>query len=408
MHYYKNTELADIYGVSRRTVTNWIEQTKSGRLDLELHEYGNKAYIARTPKNQSVMKGLVQERRKFLNKRSLKTVTPRPEFYDLYNDEYVLEIISNIDTYREIPLKFSYFDGGAAAWDTYTKEMYTSEVPNTLTSTIKLLDADMSYLDTALDEYSYVNLIDVGVGNALPAKPVIAHLLERGKLKRYVAIDISHEMLTIAEKNIKQWFKGKVTFEGYVNDMSFKPFTDVVAEPPTRGKDSTVNLLLLLGGTLSNFQAPEDVLKVIRKSMGRNDLFIYSLKLDSATTREQFSFHVSHEGQLLPDQCQFILDRLNIEKDYYTVEMGYNEVERARYMQIRLKYALTLEFELSRGTWRVDLKKDDTLVVWRALHNSAFDIVNTLYENGFNPLLTSQTTDHDYMLILADLRKDGH
>jgi hypothetical protein len=69
---------------------------------------------------------------------------------------------------------------------------------------------------------------------------------------------------------------------------------------------------------------------------------------------------------------------------------------------------MTIEFELSQGMWQLEFNKDDTILLLRALHFSAFDIVNTLYENGFNPLLTSQTTDHDYMLILADLRKDGH
>jgi uncharacterized SAM-dependent methyltransferase len=411
MHYYKNTELADIYGVSRRTATNWIEQTKSGRLDLELYEYNDKAYIARTPKNQVLITSLVRERRKFLNTRSLRVVRPLPRFYEVYGEKHILEIISELDRYKEIPLQFSYLGDGASVWDAYAHQMSTSTFPNSLTGAIKLLNNNIQNLDMALEEYDHINIIDVGVGNALPSKDIIAHLLDSGKLKRYVAIDISREMLTIAKKNIKQWFKGKVAFEGYVRDISTEPFTDLIVEAP-KPEDKTINLVMLLGGTLANFRSPQDVLKVICKSMGRNDIFAYTLKLDSKTTREQhFGFYkvpFTHSSQLTPARHQLILDLLGVDEGQYSIETGYDKTKRARYMQIRLKHAMTIEFELSQGMWQLEFNKDDTILLLRALHFSAFDIVNTLYENGFNPLLTSQTTDHDYMLILADLRKDGH
>jgi uncharacterized SAM-dependent methyltransferase len=403
MHYYKKTDIAKLYGVNPRTITRWIDDARRGKLELELHKNEEKFFIAKTSKNQRIMKELAQDRRKYLNKHNLKVVVPTPEFYDIYNEEQIIEIISGLDTYKEISLKFSYFKEGAYSWDAYAHQLYSDDTVNTLTSTVKLLNANESYLDTLLSKFSQVNVVDVGVGNALPTKELLAHLLEAGKLHRYIAVDISNEMLEIAQKNIKEWFGGKVTFEGYTNDISFEPFADVTAEPP----GTAVNLVLLFGGTLSNFDAPEDALRVIRKSMGRNDLFVYAKKLDSPLTREQFSVLTKKEGQLLPPQCEYVLGLLGVDELYYTIEMGYNEQERARYMRIRLKQALTIEFKLSRGTWRVDLNKADTIMVWRAKHNSAFEIEKQLYANGFNPLQTSQTPDHDYMLVIADLRREG-
>ncbi|HEX6258805.1 MAG TPA: L-histidine N(alpha)-methyltransferase [Candidatus Saccharimonadales bacterium] len=407
MNYYKSTELAEKYGVSRRTITNWVEQTRQGRLDLELCEDNGRHFILKSHKNQLAIRQLVTGRRKFLNKRSLKHVRPLPQFYETYSEQQILEIISGIDTYREIELKFTYINNGATGWDAYAKRLYSDSLANSLNSTVKLLNAAQNYLDEVFKDYTHVNVVDIGVGNSLPVKNLLAHLLDSGKLKRYAAIDISQEMLDIAQKNIKEWFGDKVNFEGHVYDISYELFANAIAEPPAEGSNRTVNLVLLLGGTLANFDSPDDVLRVIRKSMSRNDLFAYSLKLDSVMNREQFHFIGHKDGQLLYPQCEFVLNMLGINRDLYDVEMGYNEQERARYIRIRLKYALTLEFNLPRGNWRLDLNKDETIGVWRARHNNPTDIMTLLTRNGFTPLHISQTVDHDYMVLISDLQKES-
>lgn len=408
MPHYQNSEIIERYGVSRRTVLNWIERAENGKLNLELQREKGRPFIAKTPNNQHLMTELAQRGRKYLNTNSLKTVVPNPEFYQLYTEEQILDIISHIRTYREIPLQYSYFNGGAEYWNRHTQQLYKDSEANPLLNTIELIDANMSYLDTILEKYAYINVIDVGVGNALPTKKLLSHLLKAGKLKRYAAIDISADMLRLAKKNIKAWFGDKVQFEEYVNDISFEPFADVIAEPPLKSGQQTINLVLLLGGTLANFRSPEDALKVIRKSMGPNDLFIYGLKLDSMTSRDQFDFRISGGGNYsLPPQCKFLIDLLGISEDYYSVEAGFDKEEHARYARIRMKYATNIIFSLSRGDWEVGLNKDDGIIVWWAKHNTSEEIVSLVSSNGFDPLLTSQTPTHDYMILLADLRKDG-
>jgi SAM-dependent methyltransferase len=406
MHYYKSTELSELYGVSRRTVTNWIEQTQQGRLHLELIKDGDTHYIANSPKNQLIIRSLVTERRKFLNSRSLKRVTPLPEFYELYNEDQILDIISNIDTYREIPRQYNYFESGADFWDSYVQRLSTDPSPNMITATKDLLAVNMDYLDSLLARYAKVNVIDAGMGNVLPTRALLEHLLKVGKLKRYVAIDISEKMLAIAEHNIKEWFGDTVPFEGYQRDFSFERFADIIAEPSAANDRSTVNLVLLLGGTLVNFREPEDVLKVFSKSMQRNDLFIYTAALDSPAMRARFTFS-STPDEPLPPQYKFIVDRIGIDPSYYEVEVGFDEADPARYLRIRLKHALSIEFKLKKGTWRIDLNKEETILLWRARHESTLELANQIYKSGFDPLLVSETLDHDYLMLVADLRKDG-
>lgn len=398
MHYYKKSDISKLYGVNPRTVARWIESTKAGRLDLTLSTENGRAFIAKTAKNQRIMSALSGKRRKYLNKRTLKVVKPKEEFFKIYTEEQILEIINSIESNFEIDLKFAYFNKGAHQWDAYAKQLYNENAPNTMTSNIKLLEISIPYLDNLLKDVKKVNLIDVGVGNALQTKGLITYLHKSNKLQRYAAVDISSSMLQIAENNIKSWFNNKVSFEGYVNDISFEIFADVSAEPP----GGATNLVLLLGGTLANFNAPEDALKVIRKSMTKTDIFIYSLKLDSLETRDQMS--TLDEDSAL---TEYTLSLLGIDSTLYSIEMGYDEQKRIRYRQIRLKQAVTIEVELSRGTWYLELNKADSIIVWRALHNSQFEIEKLFYDNGFNPLQKSLTPDHNYMLLISDLRKRG-
>lgn len=401
MHYYKKADLAKLYGVNPRTVTRWIDEAERGKLELELHEEGNKYHIAKTAKNQRLIERLTQDRRKYLNRKNLKIVKPLPGFYKTYSEEQILEIFTGIDTDREIDLKFSYLEEGAHDWDTYAKQEYNSDTPNTLVSTIELLNINMSYIKGALKGYSKVNIVDVGVGNALPTKKLISHMLkEQGKLNRYIAIDISNEMLKIAENNITKWFDDKVRFEGYLYDFSVEPFADTIAEPP----GGAINLVLMFGGTLANIDTPGHTLKVIRKSLQRNDFFIYCLKLDSPMTRDHL-YASENDNQLLPIQLERVLNLLGIDESLYTVEMGYVESERSRIIRIRLKHALTLEFELSRGLWQIDLNKADTVVVWRAKHFTHFEIEDLFYQCGFNSLQKSRTLDNDYLLLMMNKDK---
>src|SRR5690606_36703334 len=101
MHYYKSTELADLYGVSRRTVTNWVKQTQEGRLELELVNDGTSFHIAKTLANQLKIYNLAKERRKYLNTLSRTYLKPSQEFYDTYSEDQIQDIIHSLTINRE-------------------------------------------------------------------------------------------------------------------------------------------------------------------------------------------------------------------------------------------------------------------------------------------------------------------
>jgi hypothetical protein len=400
--YFKNTELAKIYNVSEKSVRNWIQAAREGKLDLQLYEKNDKLYIGDTSKNISLISQLVERGRKYKNTRSYKIVKPTSRFYDLYSPEQILDIISALEIYREIPRQYNYFDGGATYWDRYVKRLATEETPNIFTNTLKLLDINQDYLDFLLSNYRRVNVIDVGVGNGWPVRGILSHLLEERKMGRYIALDISSEMLKIAEDNINQWFEGKVNFEGKQLDINYDRFSSVISnEYMTKEGKDTINLVLVLGGTLGNLRAPDGALKVIHDSMGRKDLLIHTIKLDTETTRRYFDFSADAQLQPLAPQYKFIVDLLNIDPSYYNVEMGYDEEHMHRFLRIRLKVALTINFDFDGIERVVDLNKDDSILMWRYVHQDMFATLDQLRRTEFHPLHASLTDDAEYLLSIS-------
>jgi uncharacterized SAM-dependent methyltransferase len=408
MLYFKKAELAKTYHVSEKTVTNWIKEARLDKLDLELHEEHGRAWIANTTRNIMLIEQLVEKRKKFRNTRGIRTISPKAAFYNTYNQQQIFDIASNLDIHHEIPYQYGYFDGGADYWDKYAQRLASEEVSNSLTSTIQQLRISQEYVDHLLARYSRVNLIDIGPGNAMPAKGLLQHLLDLRKLGRYVAVDISPAMLAIAKRNVMAWFGTAVSFEGYVADINHDRFTELLAVDAV-GKDarSTINLIIALGGTFTNLRSPDGAFKTIHDSMNRNDLFVYSLKLDSDAARRYFDFGIDANMSALNIKSKMVLEMLGLDESFYDVEMGFDQERRERYTRIRLKIALTIHFELENGERSVVFNKNDTILLWRSWHQGVRDVIGQLDRNDFDVLQTSLTEDKEYLLTVSRVKSES-
>lgn len=405
MLYFKNPELAKMHHVTLRTVLNWIEAAKQGKLDLTLHTEKGKSYIANTARNTAAIKQLVEERRKYRNTRAVKVVTPRPEFYKLYNEAQIYDIVSNLEIHHEIPRQYNYFDGGAESWDAYIQRMDRENTPSNLTMTRKLLQKNRDYIDDLMSKYQMVNVVDIGVGNALPVKDLLEHLIAHDKLGRYIAIDISPEILRLAEQNLNKWFGKRIKFEGYEIDISRERFANILAEDYIKNNaNHTGNLILFLGGTLQNFRKRDVPLQVINDSMGANDLLLHTQKLDSLATRNHFDFSAKPGVKVLPPIHGVVIDLLNINPSMYELEIGYDEQRRERYERVRFNVSLTIKFEFIEGQRLININKGEAILLWRASQDSAMDIINQFDRNDFYMLHSSQTEDQEYILTVSRVK----
>ncbi|HSW79984.1 MAG TPA: L-histidine N(alpha)-methyltransferase [Candidatus Saccharimonadales bacterium] len=402
MKYFKNTELAEQFHVSEKSVRNWIDASQAGKLDLQLYEVNGRSYIADITKNINVIKELVTRGEKYKNKRGYKVVSPRPEFYELFDAKQIVEIISSINFRKEIPMQFNYVNAGADAWNDYANRLDSEESANILKSCRELLESNLDSLDRLIGNYKRVNIIDLGVGNALPVKGLLQHFIEKGLLNRYIGIDLSKNMLDIAEGNLVSWFGNKPKFEFYERDFTHDEFGDILADDYMQNKDIPINLILLFGGTIGNFAVPDDVLRIINRSMQPDDLFICELKLDTPNSRQFFDFY-SKPSQVptLARHHRTTINLLNLDESMYDVVFKYDEAKNERFIGAKLKIDVSIKIHLNSVEHLIKLHKGDTIQVFRYRHLNAAGVNSLFHKNGFEVLQTSQSRDYEYFLSIA-------
>lgn len=403
MKYFKNTELAKLYNVSEKSVRNWIDAAESGKLNLELCEQNGKSYVANTVKNEMLIKEIVQKNKKYKNSRGVKTVVPTDAFYENYSHKQILDIISNLTNYQEIPTLYSYSDGGATYWDEYALRLVDEQTPNILTSTIKLLDMNSRYIDSLIENYQKVNVIDLGPGNGLPLKQTLTRLLENKKLNRYIAIDGSKEMLSILENNVKEWFGGAVKFEGYVRDFGHERFNDLLHDDMADGEAMPINLVFVLGGTLNNFRLPDHALRTINASIGTHDLTVFAGYLDTPSTRRYFDFNASSSSNQ-KRRSLLILDFMGISEAMYDVERKFNPESSARSTCIIPKIDLNVKISLPKGTRTVELRKGEPILLWRHWHKDTMATLQQFAGNGFDIMQMTKSTDEQHYVLTSKIK----
>jgi uncharacterized SAM-dependent methyltransferase len=273
-------------------------------------------------------------------------------------------------------------------------------MPNILTRTVELLDLAQNNIDQFLDGRQKINVVDLGPGNGLPVRPMLERLLKQGRLNRYIAIDISQDMLDILEKNIRDWFGDSVRFESHVRDVSYERFDDLLADD--LANDMVANVVLFLGGTLANFRAPRQVLYAINNSLGPNDLLLYSGYLDTPKTRRYFDFHTG--GRKLPVQSWLILNFLNVDDSLYDVEQLFNEAQWQRSISARPVVDLSITFDLPKGNRSIELRKNEPVLLWRHRHYSLTDFINLFNETEFDILQATKSKDQEYFLLISKIK----
>jgi SAM-dependent methyltransferase len=406
MPYFKHSELAKEYHVSLKTVYNWIDAAKQGKLDLELVEQDGRTYIANKQSNVATLRQLAEEGKKYRNTRFHKIITPRPEFYELYSRQQILDIMTSLKTHSEVPRQYNYFAQGAHSWDErMRRDAKQTGLSNALRGTQELLHTNLSAIDHKIEGYNRVNIVDIGPGNGMPVRELLEHLLDKGVLHRYIAIDISEEMLRIAKQNIEEWFGDKVPFEGYVRDIGYERFNDVlVSDMLAKDADETLNLLLFLGGTSTNFRLFSDPLKAIYGSMDANALLVCSNRADTEASRRYFEFSTSRLTSLAGTHTG-VIELLNITDDLYSVEMDFDVERRMRYVRIRLNTALTIRFQFEDSVHDVNLEKDSTVMLLRVWHLSPREIMNEYERAGMKLLQSSMTKDRNYLLTIYGMEE---
>lgn len=154
------------------------------------------------------------------------------------------------------------------------------------------------------------------------------HLLEKNLLNKYVAVDISQDMIDIAESNIKSWFGKQVHFVSYVRDISLESMHDIIILESMHEENKIKNLVLFVGSTIENQRNWKITLDTLANCLSKEDGLLLGQTLDTKAAKLNFDFKYKDEAETIVEPNDFYKDwqeliipnLLNISPDLYTVK----------------------------------------------------------------------------------------
>lgn len=205
-----------------------------------------------------------------------RIVKPSSEFYSIFSEEEVLGLIHALEASKEIPLKYSYKGRGAKNWDDFYLKYVVPKWYRASNLEIELLREIFGYINGRLQNHEKINIIDVGSGNSYPVKDFIYKFHKLNKVNKYIALDISEELLNLSRQNLNKWFP-LIEFISYTTDIENNCIPRLLLKSQANSEiSSTANIFLHLGVTIGNHQNRIRVLKNLRNSMGKDDLLVFT------------------------------------------------------------------------------------------------------------------------------------
>lgn len=384
MKIWKNIQISKEFGIHPSTVTNYIESALKGKNSLSLIEVGNRHYIIQNEQNKDVLNALKQEGLKHKNKDLIKKIKPSQDFYKIFDKHQVAEIIKNLETYHEIPHKYSYFYKGAKAWSQYVQRSYQKPLENTVTNTSLLLKLSNEYLLSKV-EGRIMNIVDIGAGEGTTVKEFIQKTLDQKLLKTYIAADISPDMLKISANNFKNWFGDRLDYKQLKIDINNQNLQDTVFYLSSQKKYRKVrNFVFFLETTIENQKDYNKTLLNLKDSLGKDDILVIMHSLDTSSARSYFDLWNKdfNQSKKIPDQIYWIPEMLGFEDTFYKPIFLYDEIDKCRYIQLELVLDIELEINFNNLYKLVYLPKGTKINIWRHTHNPLTKINQRLNDLG--------------------------
>lgn len=298
------------------------------------------------------------------------------------------ELVTAIQGRGEIPLKFSYLGEGAEHWATIARERSGGDGINSFE--VILLKKRLDDFLSTLDLKNGINILDIGCGDGVPVFPILEKLKNDGVPFKYVPIDISQEMLDLAEKTLKEKIPDLVC-EKVQTDFEIGQFSEVTHELK---KDGSVNLLLFLGSTLGNHSDLSRVLTNFRDSMTSKDYLIVGVELTNLAKVQKIIPH--YETKAVDNLVTFMLNYLKVPKENYSYEALWNE----KYNQIEMRATFSKDSKIEIAGESFLLAAGENILLARSIKFTESFAMELFSGVGFRTELLTTAEDRGYLLTM--------
>lgn len=412
MSFIKNIDIAKEYRVSPTAVNKWLKSAKEDKNKLDLITYNSKDYVKDTISNRLILEELSQRSRGFNRREEKTTALVQDEFYKLFDEQQIIEIVHQLQNKSQIPHKYTYFNGGAKFWDNYAKRGFEENIANTVTNTAEMLEDVTRFITKQFDRQTKLNVIDIGVGNAYPVQAFLQTLKRENLINRYIALDFSQDILNIAENNINNWFNKSIPFKGYIKDITCDKFHNVLFRESQGQQANIVNLVLFLGSTIENLPDWKGTLSNIVSNLGRNDFLLLGQTLTSKSARLFFDLGVNSENAQIKHKNDFYADwqelmipnLLGLQLEDYKIETRYDDASDCRIMWLIPDKEIEIKFNSPSLATTINLNKGEKIIIWKHQHHSVDEISTTLAQLGLQLLLATTSKDQAQVLTISRLK----
>ncbi|MFA5246516.1 MAG: L-histidine N(alpha)-methyltransferase [Candidatus Micrarchaeia archaeon] len=289
----------------------------------------------------------------------------------------------------ELPYKFSYTGEGAAIWNDYSEH---SLLCGASKLEQQLLEKRLDAVFVPFGNAKRINIVDIGCGNGKPILPVIAKAKQLGLKVRYVAVDLSREMLDLSSQNVRNAFPD-IDIECRQLDFETELFVDAVRGLGI-GDEGNPGLFVFLGTTLGNFSDETMILKNFRDAMGPQDYLLIGVERTKPANMGCVVERYSQEGNLK----RLILSlprRLGFDDTALDYHVDWNHKEQ----RVEFKLIPKRDLEARIGDETVLLAKSKPLLTLRSKKFDEQSLAKLFCDTGFRNEL--MTTNHDVSYILS-------
>ena len=294
-----------------------------------------------------------------------RTAKPSSEFYSIFSEEELLEIIQALEIKREIPLKYSYKGRGAKIWDNFYLKYLIPKWYRTSNIEIDLLRDNFEYINDSLKSFKKVNIIDVGSGNSYPAKEFIFKLNGLGKVNKYIALDISEELLVLSQENFRKWFP-LIEFTSSPIDIENSCIPKILFKNKANfafATEDIAQVILHLGVTIGNHRNRTRVLKNFRDSMGKNDLLVFTNETGS---NSKWDGRVSGGFKYHAEQIYaWIKDKIGIRPEDCELVRKYDLETDSIVANMKFRHNYTICFSFMGLDKNIEISEGEEVTIWR-------------------------------------------
>lgn len=300
------------------------------------------------------------------------------------------ELLASISGRGEIPVKFVYLDEGAQKWNKVYQ--HWSKQSGLTDEEMALLLAHLDSFMSVFSAVKGVNLIDLGCGNGIPAAQILRHLAKTGLTVNYIGVDISGQMLDLAEINLKQEFNNLPITKLQIDFEKDSPTNELL---DIKQQTKYPNLMINLGNTLGNYVNTSAVLTNFMESMTLDDYLLIGNGLVNDYNPQKiintYDVAIIIDIVTLPARTLGIYDKSDEFK--YVWNANKNRVEG------RIK--LNSDKQLTLADQEVQLKKGDEILVHPSNKYSEFSLTKLLSDVGFRTELLTTNKNRSHILAMV-------